>query len=189
MKKFYFIFITLFILTLTNYTNLQIKYNPIFLVKKPYPFVLSTTADDYYYVITAGKSLKINKESGKIEKNISNIFTAYGYIYIVDNSNNNYLYYLNGTFYQIKYNPFISFDKISVSLKSKEGNKKMKVIGGIPKNNDLIIYGYDENKNYLLFSSKSRQYPAEKNINNIEEKLSCKIIENDDYICGIFLMF
>ena len=58
MKKFYFLFVILFI-----QNNSQIKQNPIFLVESIEPFVLSTN-DNYYYVITLGKNLKINKESG-----------------------------------------------------------------------------------------------------------------------------
>ena len=85
MKKIFLLFIIFFIRT-----NSQIKENPIFLVNTTNPFVLSTN-DDYYYVITKGKSLKINKESGNIENITINDFTHSNYIYIIDNLYNNYI--------------------------------------------------------------------------------------------------
>ena len=87
MKKFYFLFIILFI-----QSNSQIKQNPIFLVESIYPFVLSTN-DNYYYVITLGKNLKINKESGILEDISDNGAVRENYIFVADNSYNNWVYY------------------------------------------------------------------------------------------------
>ena len=95
MKILFFLFIVLFIRT-----NSQIKENPIFLVNSSNPSVLSTNDDDYY-VITAGKSLKVNKMLGNIENMTINNFTDYKYIYIVDNLENNYIYYSNKYYYII----------------------------------------------------------------------------------------
>ena len=79
MKEFYFLFTAFFI---RIETNIQIKQNPILLSNTENPFVLSTT-DDYYYVITKGKNLKINKDSG--DKEITNNSFS-NYLYIFDNS-------------------------------------------------------------------------------------------------------
>ena len=61
MKKFYFLFVILFI----QY-NSQIKQNPIFLVESIEPFVLSTN-DNYYYV---DKTMYIEKLENLAEKRI-----------------------------------------------------------------------------------------------------------------------
>ena len=87
------IFLTIYILFIQ--ANSHIKNNPIELltsISKPLaPIVLSST-DNYYYIITSGIDLKIDKDSGDIiNKTINNIISS-NYIYHVDNSNNNYIY-------------------------------------------------------------------------------------------------
>ena len=180
MKKLFFLFIVLFIRT-----NSQIKENPIFLVNASNPFVLSTN-DDYYYIITAGRSLKINKEFGNIENITINNFTDSNYIYIVDNSYNNYIYYSN-KYYHIIFDPFISYEEITVHSEQKNSEQNpMIIVGSIPKDNDFIVYGITK-MDYLSFSSKSQYYCASTSFEkeDIDERLSCKLIENNDYICGI----
>ena len=87
MKKLYF-FIFIFLFTRIN---LKIKENPIFLVEAENPFVLSTN-DDYYYVMTKGKSLKIEKESGVIINITDNQFSSSEIFFnIIEYSNNNYI--------------------------------------------------------------------------------------------------
>ena len=180
MKKIFFLFIVLFIRT-----NSQIKENPIFLVNASNPFILSTN-DDYYYVITAGRSLKINKEFGNIENITINNFTDANYIYIVDNSYNNYIYYSN-KYYHIIFDPFISYEEITVHSEQKNSEQNpMIIVGSIPKDNDFIVYGITK-VDYLSFSSKSQYYCASTSTekDDIDERISCKLIENNDYICGI----
>ena len=182
MKKFYFLFIILFFRI-----NSQIKENPKFLVESKNPYVLSTN-DNYYYVMTLGKSLKINKESGEIEKNINNNYKDSNYyFYFEDKSYNNYLFYSN-KYYQIIYNEFISFKEIEVKTESEFMIKtEMTKVGSIAKNNDFIIYGYRDK--YLLFSGKSRYYRAYATINNINEKLTCKFISDNNYICATIINY
>jgi len=180
MEKKFFLFIVFFIRI-----NSQIKENPIFLVNASNPFVLSTN-DDYYYAITAGKSLKINKEFGNIENITINNFTNSNYIYIVDDIYNNYIYYSN-KYYHIIYSPFISYEEITVHSEQKNGEQNpMIIVGSIPKDNDFIVYGITK-MDYLSFSSKSQYYCASTSTekDDIDERISCKLIENNDYICGI----
>ena len=103
MKQIYILYIFLFYRTI----NLQIKENPIFLINKASPYVLSTNDDDYYYIITEGSSLKINKEYGVIENIYYNPFnqTSFDYFYIVENLSNNYIY----SFFSQKYNILLSY--------------------------------------------------------------------------------
>ena len=107
MKKFYFLFVILFI-----QCNSQIKENPIFLVESIEPFVLSTN-DNYYYVITLGKNFKINKESGNIEDISDNGASRANYIFVADNSNNNWVYYSNA-YFKIIYDPFLSYEEFII---------------------------------------------------------------------------
>ena len=181
MKKIFFLFIVFFIRT-----NSEIKENPIFLVDTKNPFVLSTN-NDYYYAITAGKSLKIDKESGKIENITINSFTNLNYIYIVDNSYNNYIYYSN-KYYLIIFEPFISYKEIEIysELISEEQNQ-IKILGSIAKDNDFIFYGKEIKDSFLFFSSKTRYYCFSQEIKIINDQISCKFIENENYICAMII--
>ena len=181
MENSYFLFIILFI-----HINSQQKINPIHLIKDKYPFVISTT-DNYYYVIAKEKCLKIQKETGNtINARESKIINSQNYVYITDNSNNNYLYYQYG-YYNIIYDPFISFVQINVNPKPPK-TPNMKRIGGIAQNESFIIYGYTKDSiRQLVFSSI-----PENNRNIVDDiklidKLSCKFIEGDLFICAIII--
>ena len=184
MKNFCFLLV---ILCFRTTINIPIKENPIFLTNNSYPFVLSTL-DDYFYVITKGKDFKIDKISGDIYNISENILDSQNYIYIFDNSNNNYIFYSN-KYYEIIYNPFISYKEIIISSKPQDGNgnggNNMHNVGSIAKDNDFIIYGYDNNN--LFFSSKSREFRAQQHITNINEKLSCKFAGGEIYVCFMII--
>ena len=184
MKNFCFLLV---ILCFRTTINIPIKENPIFLTNNSYPFVLSTI-DDCFYVITKGKDFKIDKISGDIYNISENILDSQNYIYIFDNSNNNYIFYSN-KYYEIIYNPFISYKEIIISSKPQDGNgnggNNMHNVGSIAKDNDFIIYGYDNNN--LFFSSKSREFRAQQYITNINEKLSCKFAGGEIYVCFMII--
>ena len=191
MKKFCFLLVILFDKTII----IQIKKNPITLTNNENPFVLSTPDDDYYYVITKGKDLKINKESGDIDTIKVNSLTDSDYFYIFENSNNHYVYN-SSKYYEIIYNPFISYREISVNAKpqTRESDESrpliMTNVGSIAQDEEFIIYGYC-NK-YLLFSGKSREYRASEKINeynNLDQKLSCKFIIDEFFICASIINF
>ena len=147
MEKCYFLVVFIF-----SHINSIIIKNPIYLAKESNPFVLSTN-DNYYYLITEGKSLKIKKESGEIESIVDNIKNSSNeYFYISYNSYNNYIFYPNMNKYQqINYNPFISFsNELNFVIKEiSGGGSKMIKVGSISKYNDFVIYGYkDKNQNF-----------------------------------------
>jgi len=181
MEKIYFMF-----LFLLFGINSQIKENPIYLIDNINPFVLSTNDNgNYYYVITKGKSLKINKESGTIEHSEENFLDhANNYFFITDKSYNNYIFNLE-SYFQIIYNPFIEYKTVDVSALPKNGeNIHIKRVGSIALNNDFVIYGYSKDNNkYLFFSTKSQTYISSIEIKNINDNLSCKLIENKNFIC------
>ena len=122
-------------------------------------------------MLTKGKSFKINKESGNTVNTKSNDFTSNkNHLYLIDNSNNNYIYsYNKDIYYLINYTPFISYNKITIN----PNEISLKNIGGVAQDNEFIIYGYTTN--YLVFLSKSQGHSASLKINNIDDKLSCKL--------------
>ena len=61
MKKCFLFFIILSI----QISALKID-NPYYLARGSYPILLSSTFDDYNYIITSGKAFKISKENGTI---------------------------------------------------------------------------------------------------------------------------
>ena len=160
MTKLDFLFIILFI-----HTNSQIKNKPIFLSEDEYPFVLSTR-DNYYYVITNKYCLKIQKDSG-IKENTTdqNLFSSSDYVYITNNSDNNYLYY-DYSYYTINYNKFMSFEHIEVNPKNTD-KPSFKRVGGIVQENFFIIYGYNIDSNHLIFVSIPQ--------NNRDSKVNLKV--------------
>ena len=87
MNKLYFLFVVSFI-----QINSQIIENPKFLDNSINPFVLSTNDnDDYYYVMTHKKYLKINKDTGMLESVMnSTLDESEYYFYISDNLYKNY---------------------------------------------------------------------------------------------------
>jgi len=194
MKKLYF-FIFIFLFTRIN---LKIKENPIILVEAENPFVLSTN-DDYYYVMTKGKSLKIEKESGVIINITDNQFSSSEIFFnIIEYSNNNYInnyiYIKNSSnqlneYYHIIYNPFISYEKITVNSEPKESetSTRISIVVSIQTNNEFIIYGYSTFNTYLMFSSKSQYYISRISKNNINNNLSCKFLEGENYICAMII--
>ena len=163
MKNFYFFLISIFVQILNNQ---QIIENPIQLSNTENPLVLSTNDDDYYYVIAKGKSLKIHKESGNTSDISDNEFTSSNYIHLFDNSNNNYIYNSN-KYFEIKYNPFFSFEEITVNSKSQISSvlTAMTIVGSIAQNNEFIVYGYCDDQ--IHFSSKSREYRASYDLNYV----------------------
>ena len=94
-------YILFLLLLLYIQENPQIIDNPRFLNNKPYPFELSSN-NDYYYVVTSGEILTIEKESGNIISRKNEINYTENFINIMDNSYNNYIYDSN-IYYKIVY--------------------------------------------------------------------------------------
>ena len=179
MEKLGILFITFFI---TIYS--QIKNNPIFLDEGGYPLVLSAEDNDYYYVITRNKGLKIEKESGKIVETNDTIHIESKNIYIVDNSNhNNYILDESNECSLINYNPFSTSKMNHFSSLDIEGVENINKIGTLVQDDDFIIYGFYDDQ--LFFSSKSQQSHSSISIDQINDKLSCKFIAGEIFVCAI----
>ena len=177
MKKLFVLLVILF-----TQTKQQIKENPLFLVESKNPFLLSTN-DDYFYLITIGKNLKIEKDSGNIEDNTeNNILTEDDYIFIADYLYNNYIYFSN-RFYHIIYNPFISYENIRINDKQEYMHYKIVGLISINNNSDFITYGYYND--YVMFSTNFKYYSNLYTSNLMNYKLICKYIKDEIFVCGI----
>ena len=184
MEKLYFLFLLIFV-----QINSQIKENPILLIDGKNPFVLSTNDnDDYYYVMTHKKYLKINKDTGMLESVMDSILDeSEYYFYISDNLYQNYLFH-SERYFEIIFNngiSFISLQEISFHSLQVNDQSKMIKVGGIVKNDDLIIYGFSNLRGDIFFASMSRENYASIYRDNLNDKLSCKFIEEESFICAI----
>ena len=189
MENFYFLF---FVFFTEIYSQIKdgIKFNPIFIDNGGYPIVLSTLDNDtYYYVLTEKKDLKIEKETGNVCDSNDAILISSNNIYITDKSNKNYILYNtneSNEWFKIIYNPFISTEKINLDYLNFIENKETKIIGNIGKNDDFIIYGYYKEK--LFFSNISHQSYSYYSIGvTINDKLTCKLIEGEYFICAMII--
>ena len=61
----------------------------------------------------------------------------------------------------------------------------MQIIGSIAQDNDFILYGISTNK--LIFSSKSQEFRSSTEIEGINEELSCKHIDGEDFVCAMII--
>ena len=192
MKKFYLLFISFFIRIYSIF-----KDNPIFLFEGGYPIVLSTEdKDNYYYVLTQFINIKIDKESGNPTDINNYTLSSSNSIYVADKSNNNYIVDELNNCFKINYNPFISFGIInleSINIEDQDNAKNLGItnrneitkIGSIGLNYDFIIYGYYREE--LFFSSKSQQFHSSIRIHYLNDKLSCKYIEGEYFICAMII--
>ena len=181
MAKFFFLFIIIIFIQVYS----PIFINPYELIDSSYPVLLSTSSNEYNYLVTSGKCLKITIEDGIIQETEDFVVYDQNFIFLYDNSHKNYIYYSN-KYYYIKYSPFASHEEISVSSKSKiPGNYPMVNIGSIAQNSEFIVYGlYND---YLIFSSQTEEYRASTQIFNIDNKLSCKFIVDNEFICAMII--
>ena len=179
MVNKFFIFITFFIKIYSEIIN-----NPICLAEAKYPIVLSTPDDDYYYLITNTKNMKIKKGTGELVKeNEETIGNLSEYIYIADNQNNNFLINNNCKCYKINYDNFLTLTQITIDSLKFEGQDEVKIMGSIARDEDFIIYGYY--KDDIFFSSKSQQKYSLLSRDNFDKiKITCKFLEDEFYICA-----
>ena len=152
----------------------------------------------YYYILTSGKSFVLDS-TGKII--VTNTFEAYSspYTWINDESNNNYI------FAKDKYIQ-VTFNKETISYKviekpTKDGmeypdsnlhiGSMAETSTGAPddclcpiEENEVIIYG-KKGTNYLVFTFLKKKVSYKFEINGIEDKIDCKILQTRDYLCAL----
>ena len=122
MEKYYLIFLIFFEITY------GIIYNPNFIGKGEFPFLLSTESAEYNYLISSNTSFNITKETGTTEKTYNNNFLySSDFIHIFGKSYINLLCdKKSNNFYKISYVESITFDIISdYSNLFDSGDKKV----------------------------------------------------------------
>ena len=108
MKILYFLFNIFFFRFFS-----QIIYNPIPLDVGKYPIVLFTDDNDnYFYILTEGRSKIIDKKTGQSIYINNDFIINQNSLYIVDNSKYNYIINKLDECYKIHYNPAIDFEQI-----------------------------------------------------------------------------
>ena len=177
MESLYYFFFILFFQIHSEIIN-----NPHLIDNGKYNFLLHTSPDGYNYIISSGKSFKLEKETVKIENKITKEYDEHSFL-IYDKSYHNYLYNKpSKKFYEIEFNPFIGFKEGILDLKTIDNNDcSMEIMGSIAQENDFIIYGIYEKS--IFFSSYSIKYCYSKEIEEIFTELSCKLIEGEKFIC------
>ena len=180
MINFFFL-LFIFLIEINSQTN----ENPIKLIEDSYPFILASKDEDHFYLITSSNILKIEKGSGNIANQYDNKPNLSNFIYISDNSCNNYIYASKNYFY-INYYPSVSFQQVEINFGSKISNpNSFTMVDSITNNNDndFIIYGYKSK--YLIICIKSLSYcfsySEDVDLNN---KISCKFINGTVFICA-----
>ena len=176
MKIIYILALILFVQIYNRIIN-----NPALINNSSYPFLLSTEKNDYYYIVTSGKSIRIKPEHEIIDEYKETDEYPQNFTFIV-NSTNNYIYY-SSQYFQIIYEPFISVKKLEVKDTEASQCYPMKTIGAIMQNNDFVIYGsYDKN---LIFSKRFNEFQSSIEMKIILRNASCKFIQDTEYICAI----
>ena len=165
-----------------------LKLKLIQFVQGKNPIVLSTSNEDnYYYLISDIENLKIEKESGSIKETIDGIHTSPNSIYFSDIRNNNYIITESYECILINYNDFSRSEANNINSLLDLDKNIIKQMGSIPQNDDFILYGYY--KNEIFFSSKSQQYnyryETEYQFDDNNNKLSCKFIDSEIFICAM----
>ena len=185
MEILFFIFIFIFEIK-TDIIN-----NPFNLGNGKYPFLLSSSYSRTNFLISSEKSYRINKEKGSIEKidDKNSINYSSNSILIKDRSNNNYIYDKESNkYYKIEYrnevDDFLYYNIISLATQMTI-DKKMNIIGSIAQDNVFIIYGLIENK--LFFTTQFQNIFCTLDIEGINDKISCKHIVEEDFICAIII--
>ena len=192
MEKLYCLIILFFFVN-----NYEIINNPYFIGSGEHPFLLSTESVDDNYVISSQKSFKLKKENGKIDDSveINEFFYSSNFIHVVGKSFKNFIIDKERqTIFLIDYEHSITFvEKSEYSNLFESPNNE--IIGSITRVKDInedeisgtnfIVYGKSDKK--LFFYTDDGKFYFSKALDNISDKLSCKFVEGNFFICLIFI--
>ena len=187
----------LFIINFAIYaSNEQLIENPkIILPDDKNPIVFNGN-EQYYHIITTEEIYIIEKFTGNIKLKNNSISYSSSYFLCEDESNNHF-FYSNKDYYKInldsnyesiylnKMFSISSTAKFAGCFKHYQYNKNNELNIG---KGEIIIYGKIGNYGiYLYFINKKNGNNINyNNNNNIEEKITCKLIYKLMYICGFY---
>ena len=178
--------ILVIIIILFIQTNSQIKQNPILLINSTEPIdpLVLSSKDQYYYIITSGQDLKIEKESGNIISSANNNFKTSNFLNYLENIDNNYIYNITNYFY-INCNPFISYQNYHVNFGSTvEDIDKMTIVEIISHNYHNFIFGYYNDKLIICYDFR---YCTSNSYNYNIKDLFCKLIDAMYFMCAMII--
>ena len=169
--------------------------NPFLVTTHGNPIFLQNTNN--YFIYTSGELVIINRATGEISG--TSAFGTYGnpYIWITDESNKYYIYasdvmynVLIPSSYSQVTKPSIQYPTNSVFIgymKETKFENENDYIGCLApvEENEIIIYGKSGTSKIILsFLKKAVAYSLELS-NSFEDRMSCKVIANSQYICAI----
>ena len=167
--------------------------NPKLIISNCQNHIIFNGKNEYYNIITLGKIYTIEKLTGK--EVYINETADYGYPYFIcDDESDNYFLYADKKFYKINLNSFheiinlneepaYSFDSGTEYVgcikhyKYDSVNEYDRV-----EKDEIILYGYQSNKLYFYYIKKKFEND-ENDVNNFNKKISCKLIEDINFIC------
>ena len=193
-KKILRIFFILNILFLSS--KEAIINNPILISEHENPIFLVTSDRNNYIICTSGEIIILNT-NGEIQSR--NDFPTYSfpYVWIVDESNNYYIF-CHDSMYKITLpNGYTSVTKPSIQYPNAWQYlgyiAEQKATGGIYPGclcgiaqNEIIIYGRSGSTAIMLsFLKKGVYYKFNVASTSMEQKMSCKRVESGQYLCFV----
>ena len=170
--------------------------NPLLIAEKGNPVAVRGVSGSYY-IFTSGQQIILNSK-GEIQSRYS--FPSYNapYIWIADESANNYYIFSSNAFYKVTLGG-TSSSETKPSINYPDSSK---FIGSISETKDLgdstygclcpietnekIIYGrYNRFNIRFSFLKKRISYDLTLSTTSMEEKMACKKIESGQYICAL----
>ena len=172
--------------------------NPVLVTDHANPIIFQD--DNYYYIYTSGEFVKLSKTTG--EKITTSLFGTYTspYVWITDQSNNNYIFSKNAMYKVNIPNSYNSVTKPQIEypssynfigyLKETKYDSTLWIAGCLASivQDEIIIYGKTATSKIIFsFLKKPGSYSVDliNNFPSIEDKMSCKVISNGEYICAI----
>ena len=171
--------------------------NPILVTKHGNPIILQNS--NYFFIYTSGERVLINRATREISSIAFGSYEA-PYIWVKDESNNYYIFASNVMYtvyipnsYETKTKPSIQYPTSSSFIgfmketQYTNSNLLYGCIFSIEKN-EIIIYGTYTSKK-IIFSFLEKKEALIVDLSNyfseIEDKMSCKVIANGQYVCSI----
>ena len=176
-------------------TKQDIIKNPFLVTNHGNPIFLQNTNN--YFIYTSGEIVIINRATGEITS--TSAFGTYGnpYIWITDESNSYFIFSLDVMYRVLIPSSYSQVTKPSIQyptnslfigyMKETKFENENDFIGCLApvEENEIIIYGKSGTSKIILsFLKKAVAYSLDLGT-SFEDRMSCKVIANSQYICAI----
>ena len=171
--------------------------NPILLTNHGNPILLQDGS--YYFIYTSGEVVIINKSTSQITTSPFGTYAA-PYLFIIDESNNYYVYGSNAMYKVIIPNSYTTVTKPSIDFPTssifvgylKETQYTTSYINlfsclSSVEQDEIIIYGKKGSAKLVFsFLKKSVAYTFSfTTFSELEDKMACRVVSNSQYVCVI----